>query len=88
MNGRGWDRNNRKRDRLAPTAADSSCDLQGEQAGGEDGEDRPRSTRSDAALGQPVDGEPARIDDDPRSQRGSSRTTATPPEGAGVEPSG
>jgi len=49
--------------------------------------DRLETTRFDSALGQPVDKvDRPRLDDDPRSKRGPSGSTATPPGGAGDEP--
>src|SRR4051812_18841502 len=84
--GRTWDRTRPKRNRPRPTLGDSTSGLQGDSgpSGNESG--RPETTTSDSAFGQEPDSDDADLDDDPRSQRGPSRTTATPPEVTGDEP--
>lgn len=70
--GRTWDRTRPSADRVDTTPADSAHDVQGNDGSDEGGPDRPGTTRSDSALGHPMDSDRPRLGDDPRSQRGPS----------------
>jgi len=83
--GRTWDRTRPKGKRLGATRGDRAGALQGDSGSSGGGSERSETTRSDSALGQETDDDPD-LDDDPRSQRGPSRTAATQPDVAGDEP--
>jgi len=60
----------------------------GEEGACEGDAGRLETTRFDSTLGQGVDKDDPRLDDDPRRKRGSSEEAATQPEVAGDEPPG